>query len=513
MASTTQDTIAMADQAADQEASYVRDMKGFYKQLDVLSSSPPVESIRAILQDNTKLQNQLKSQGDENASLKKEIEDREKANDNALNVLMETHQREKDLHGKTKQQVKEHKDSIQKMEASLAQQKQGQEELTRKFEELNSLHTQEKKNLSQARKENKSLEQELKSRDSKIEKMKTVEVAVKQKVVTLGGRIKELQAEKDALNTSLNDQKKRLSQLDSFTIPYHEEDEDALLGRFSNIWTYATEEIFPYFEEDIPDLNLNNPQAWKNFGASDGNLAPLPHSNSKAAKQMRFVSLLAVLAREIDTHLFQPTYMTEDGSIRDRLLALARTDSERESYSRLTLLSIDTNNVTKELEERVQIVTRNVGARVHDLFPVERYTNLRSSIANIARRAAETWSTFQRVKGKYEPDFDPIQWGGGYWAPFAFPPDKPAGPDQVLTNRGPLIVFPQICYVDNGDLIPRTYPIGVDRSLPQWIAAEQEMISPVARVGSHRRRLSLAPTSPTSIQNGTFLGQKSVPAN
>lgn len=60
---------------------------------------------------------------------------------------------------------------------------------------------------------------------------------------------------------------------------------------------------------------------------------PLPCSNTHTTKQIRLAVLLAILAREIDEHIFQPIYIAPgDFRIRKVLADLAATDSEKESF-------------------------------------------------------------------------------------------------------------------------------------------------------------------------------------
>src|ERR1700761_7601698 len=62
---------------------------------------------------------------------------------------------------------------------------------------------------------------------------------------------------------------------------------------------------------------------------------PIPQSNSEAAKQMRCAVIMAIVARTIDAHIFQPTYLLSPNSgIRPLLTRLAQEDSRRESALR-----------------------------------------------------------------------------------------------------------------------------------------------------------------------------------
>lgn len=57
---------------------------------------------------------------------------------------------------------------------------------------------------------------------------------------------------------------------------------------------------------------------------------------------MRLATILALLARQISISLFRPAYIaSSDSSLRKSLLSLASTDNEKESFTRLLLLSVD----------------------------------------------------------------------------------------------------------------------------------------------------------------------------
>jgi hypothetical protein len=59
---------------------------------------------------------------------------------------------------------------------------------------------------------------------------------------------------------------------------------------------------------------------------------------------MRLAIFLAILAREVDKQIFQPTYLLpEDAGIREVLTNLGASDSEKESFCWSILLSINPN--------------------------------------------------------------------------------------------------------------------------------------------------------------------------
>lgn len=234
---------------------------------------------------------------------------------------------------------------------------------------------------------------------------------------------------------------------------------------------------------------------------------------------MRLALILAILAREIDRHIFQPTYiLPEDSKIREVLVNLAMKDSKKESFCRSILLSIDPDTQAKSLEARRQAVVRNVGSHIFGLLSETQYDETRHSLERIVQKAADTWKRIQRTKQRYEPDFEPLQWGDPDWKPFIPPDDGPAEDQRVdgaiAIDENLLTVFPRLCQVENNGRLPCTYVIEVRRSLRQCVAAERELIreppSPtIGRVTSNRSRRKSITTASGANHNGNFLGKTS----
>lgn len=262
---------------------------------------------------------------------------------------------------------------------------------------------------------------------------------------------------------------------------------------------------------------MQNPRAWDVFKKRSNELqhsVPLPLSNSNAAKQMRLVIILAILAREIDKHIFQSTYLlSEDSQIRELLARTAVHASEKESFCRSILLSIDPDAHVKSRDTRVQTVVRNVSSALFDLLPENRFQEFRGSLDKVAREAAGVWEPFQRSKKRYEPDFEPLQWGDGEWDPFMFPGD---GEDQMLEgfpDSNLLTVFPRISIIDDNGRSPCTVVMQVRRVSRICVSAEQEFgqqiaSPPVKRVASARSRRRSMTSHSTKEGNGAFLGGK-----
>lgn len=247
---------------------------------------------------------------------------------------------------------------------------------------------------------------------------------------------------------------------------------------------------------------------------------PLPPSNSEEAKQMRLAVILAILAREIDKHIFQPTYiLSEDSWIREVLANLALKNAKKESFCRSLLLSIEPESQTKLLEGRIQAVVRNVAVYFLGLLSDAQYQEFHRSLEKVTRRAADIWIKIQRAQAKYEPDFEPRLYGDHEWTPFLSPDDGPAV-DQNADDAGEealLTVFPRISQLENNRRDPCNYVIELRRSMPMCMNAGRELVLPstptLGRMTSNRQRQRKMSTASgqQNAQNGNFLGKSGPP--
>lgn len=223
---------------------------------------------------------------------------------------------------------------------------------------------------------------------------------------------------------------------------------------------------------------------------------PLVASNSPVAKEMRLAVILAVLSREIDRQIFQPTYtISDDTQLRDILSQLAETDCEKESFCRCMLLSIEPNAQEMSLQSKNQAVVQKVSSYLYELLSETEYSEIRLRISKILHRAIDIWLPIQRAQQRYEPDFEPLNWGDDEWSLFKLPGDDSTRNevDRNIRDENLLTIFPRISLVENGERFPLTYVTQLRRSQKQCMAAEQEInqASPgrmIGRVLSNRSR-------------------------
>lgn len=230
---------------------------------------------------------------------------------------------------------------------------------------------------------------------------------------------------------------------------------------------------------------------------------------------MRLVIVLAVLSREIDKYLFQPTYIVpEDSQFREAMANLAASDREKECFCRSILLSIDPGFQRKTVQSREQAVVRNVTSYLYGLLSETQYSEFHASVKDVVAKAVQVWHPIQRAKQKFETDFEPLLWGDEGWASFEFPGDTSVANrtgDDVLDGGNLLTVFPRITAVEKEGRSPYTFVVQVRSTQPQCLAAEQEMrqepASPtVGRMTSNRSRGKHNPSNSESKATGPFLG-------
>ncbi|EFR04885.1 hypothetical protein MGYG_07886 [Nannizzia gypsea CBS 118893] len=507
----------------------VQAMKDVLARLKELLSAPGFNALSAVYNENTKLQNQLQARDEDIKKLREEMEKKEKHKEIAMDEMFAANEKEKNKHNKTIEQVKELQTAAGESEKHLAEQQAVINELKDKHAKLESDYASQAEHLTRADKDIGDLKKTLKEREAYIDKLKAAGSEQKQILLSQKKNIKELGDQISSLEGSLQANQSQLSKLEGFAVGYQEIDEASIVNKFDELWSFATTEIHSCLTEDLSSKALQDRTAWDHFRKWADTLRhriPLPHSNSSAAKDMRLVLTLAILAREIDRQIFQPTYIfPEDNQLREILVDLAATDSEKELFSRRLLLSINPEAQAEAGRSRIQAVVRNTSQCFFKLLSESKYEEFRRCIEKVAQRAADFWQPIQRAKSKYEPDFEPTESGDPEWKPFVFPggPENGPAPAESRPSDGGqaeelLTVFPCISAIENNVCYPLNTVTQVWKPLPQCAAAEQELAQrptkpTVGRMASNReRRRSLTVTRASNMngnhQNGNFLGQK-----
>lgn len=232
---------------------------------------------------------------------------------------------------------------------------------------------------------------------------------------------------------------------------------------------------------------------------------------------MRLAVILGILSREIDKHIFQPTYILsadENAQLRRVLNHLAESRHEKEYLFRSILLSIDPDT-EKMLQSKTQLIVRTVSSCLYGFLSEAQYSDLRKSLEKVVREAIDVWSPIQRSEKRYEPDFEPDQWEDDEWELFNVPGQDSSEyqsalgvPDDVL-----LTVFPRISSVRDGERAPLTYVVQLRKAQKLCVRAQEEInqmpASPTAgrRASNRSRRRSIAQTN--GHPNGAVLKKAS----
>lgn len=235
---------------------------------------------------------------------------------------------------------------------------------------------------------------------------------------------------------------------------------------------------------------------------------PLPRSNSLEAKRMRIAAILAILARCINSAIFQPTYnLDEDDEIRLLLIRLAAANSKKESFCRGLLLSIDPEEQAKNASKRVERVIREVAQYVRDSLSVVEYENFRSGLEYIVQQACDFWRIVQYAPEKFEPYFELNHYDDFEWQPLRF-----EGGEQSLArvpneDKELLVIFPRVYIIEDEGPDPITNGVALMKSQSTAAAEEEEVerrkpSSPTAGKAVPKSRSNKARRKSISLNGG-----------
>ncbi|KAL2803113.1 hypothetical protein BJX63DRAFT_425568 [Aspergillus granulosus] len=465
-----------------------------------ISSSSSYQVAEEILNEAASLRSLLQSKEKELEQIRNEMSKQVTAKQIAINEMFEANEIQKSKQKEATSEIESLKKLVQEGKDAISRKEREISDSEGRYKKLQSAHSQLQSDLKTAQHDIDGLQRMIKEKDVLIDKMKLSHSEIQKRLNAVEQRAQDVEKEKSVLSKSLQATKVRLDKIEGYTIQHSDCDEDSLTDAFVDLWQYATTEIYPHLSKDLSEGILQNRSIWDTF-KRQSNLAvehhaPLPHSNSLAAKQMRLAIFLAILAREVDKQIFQPTYiMPEDAGIREVLANLAASDSEKESFCRSVFLSINPDAQNAALQSRVQAVIRNASSYLYDMLPDDQFDQLRASVGKIVKKAVDLWNPLQRSLQRYEPDFEPLKWGDDQWSSLDFPDGSHAG------------------MVEKGNRFPLTYVVQLRRSQPQCMAAGREVsnipTSPViGRVASNRPRRKSIASSNAGPANGTLPSKK-----
>ncbi|RAL06618.1 uncharacterized protein BO97DRAFT_380088, partial [Aspergillus homomorphus CBS 101889] len=441
----------------------------FFDQLKALSPSAGYEIIMNIYEDNRKLQSRLDEMSIKVG--KKEV---------AIDEMFEVNEKGKSQHRETMAHVQKLEKVIQEKESLVEKQIQELRDRDTQVKKLTAEIKKQAEHLARTKQECGTLQGTIEAKDTIITDLKSDKTDLNDCLTRLEKINSDIKEANQNLKTSLGDTQARLYRIEGFTIGHLDGEENTLIDSFTGLWELAKTKLNSAFAVDLPPENLQNISAWSKLRESHltrTHRIPLPCSNSLAAKQIRLALVLAILAREINQHVFQPIYiLPTDPHIRKTLKYLAGTDYEKESFCRSLLQSINSDMQEKSLQTIIKNVVSSVLCYIEDIIPDTQRASVCSEIEAIVRKAAEIWQPIRRSKRMYEPDFDPPE-SDEDWIAFDAPDkDRSAsGTKHSPRDSDTLTVFPRLSSIENNNVTDYSVVIQLASSSPLLAKARAEI--------------------------------------
>lgn len=221
--------------------------------------------------------------------------------------------------------------------------------------------------------------------------------------------------------------------------------------------------------------------------------------------------ILAVLFREINQRIFQPSYfLSETNNLRETLEHLAVSNGEKEAFCRRVLLSIDSDAEHNALESEIGAIAQKMLSYAGRIFSESQQELFCTKIRQIVQTAAEAWLPIQRSRRKFETDFDEsFDPDDSEWDRFPFAGENTTPAAQDLQGLYILNIFPCISSLEDDDYDPLTKIIQLRSSQALYLAAQGEAAQ-IASCVSARRSSNRPRRQSTAGSNGNhFLGGSS----
>ncbi|KAE8328482.1 hypothetical protein BDV39DRAFT_204003 [Aspergillus sergii] len=460
-------------------------VRAIFTQLKTVASTTGFDAIVELYDENNKLLDRLKSREEDITSLKNELNEEKKRKDITVEEMFEANEKEKGRHKETRNHVGTLQAVISDKNTCISERNKVVDDLGKQVKKLQSDNAKEREKVALAQKEINGLQQSIQEKDATIDKMKTAGADLRDKLASAKKRVKELENEATGLKESLATTKASLEKLEGYATRYSDITEDSAIESMLKFWDYAKTEIFAMLETDLSNDTLRNNSVWEKLRqcelARDHQL-PLPCSNTLAAKQMRLALVLSILAREINTHIFLPIYIApvdnKYNQFRKVLANQASADSEKESFCRSILLSLDPTTQDRVCRVGIQTVVKNVLEYLDELLPEDRRLAFHKTLEEVVQKAAKIWKPIQGSRRRFEPDFDPPTADDDCEA-FTFPITDNTSTEKGAKPKHPkkigLTVFPRLCIIENNMSTAYTAAIQLSNSQYEWVTAESEI--------------------------------------
>ena len=224
-----------------------------------------------------------------------------------------------------------------------------------------------------------------------------------------------------------------------------------------------------------------------------------------------------MIARSVDRHIFQPSYLVGDDGLREATLRQAIQNSEKESFCRAVLLSVMPEEQQSAAKERVEFVLDDIVNAVHSLLPLETRKAFELSLKEFVLKACYNWDAMRRIKQRLEPSFHLEHLEDREWHTLDYDPSIAGETEQRPAIQGGrddelLVVFPRL-YIVRKSHPPHPITAGTVLRRSQSLAATQEIERPLSdalgrsiSIRSRRQRnLSISAHKNRSSEAGPFL--------
>ncbi|KAJ6019980.1 hypothetical protein N7522_000055 [Penicillium canescens] len=486
-------------------------LEGFIKYMGILASSSESQFASAVIGEITQQREQIHSQDEELKKLQKEILYIQETKRTTINDMLTANETERAKQTDSATQIESLHATVDEKESKIAEYSKDLEGLQQEVANLKSTCSLEIAKVSQSAEDISTLQANLKEKDKMIDQMKTARSKLKSMLSSQQKKNEDLETANASMSTELQAVRARIQKLEDFPVQSSDIDDDFVTTKFARLWHFATTELSPFLEQDVPEDILKEKPIWDNIRKVDNIILPpsfpLIPSNSSAAKAVRFALILAVLFREINQRIFQPSYFISEGNnLREALEHLAESNGEREAFCRRILLSIDPCAEHDILKAEIRAVVQRMSSYAGSLFPEAQHDLFCTKVKTIVQNAAEVWLPIQRSQKKFETDFEPFDPEDNEWDRFPSAGKTTTPVAQDLQGLYLLNVFPCISLVEDGDHDPLTKIIQLRSSQELYLAAQHEATQ--TSTSANTRRYSTRPRrQSTAGSNGKpFLG-------
>jgi hypothetical protein len=215
-------------------------------------------------------------------------------------------------------------------------------------------------------------------------------------------------------------------------------------------------------------------------GTETSNHLPIVPSNSKSAKQMRIVSIIAIIARQFDAYLLQPTYLLDsENRLRDLLTEQALDERRKESAVRGLIQALLPKRQDSAGSTRVTQVCDKIMRLIQDLLPRNLQVSFQEQLEELAEEARDRWGGVLRSQTAIFPSFDLDDDQDWVWNELHLDSSQctvavkePQSQDDEAEDEPWLVVFPRLCTYHDGNEHPMSH--GVVLTLAQIAAAKEE---------------------------------------